>query len=311
MTTAPKDIAVLTKPPQAGQITDLADGLRVLLAPNPSPMTYWGTNTYFIGTDNIAIIDPGPDNPDHLKAILEAVGTSEVSAILVTHSHLDHSPLARQLSLACGAPIYAFGKSTDGRTPQMNALAATGDIEGGEGVDTDFAPDQRLADGQTLKVGSHTLTAIHTPGHFCNHLCFRWGDLLFSGDHIMGWASTLISPPDGDLSQYRASLDKLLGTGAEYLLPGHGPAVSEPDSVIQALRKHRNDRESQILAALTDEPQSLSAITHKIYTDIPKALLPAASRNTLAHLIDLNNKNIARVSGPLGTRGQYSLITKS
>ncbi|MCB2137247.1 MAG: MBL fold metallo-hydrolase, partial [Rhodobacteraceae bacterium] len=194
---------------EPGRAVTLAPGLRRVLAPNPSPMTFRGTNTYILGEDAVAVIDPGPESEAHLAALLAAIGDAgRISHILVTHAHLDHSPLARRLARLSGAPVLAFGAAEDGRSARMAALAASGHAGGGEGVDTAFRPDCRLSDGDRIEGAGWVLEAIHTPGHFAGHLSFLWGDRVFSGDHVMGWASSLVSPPDGDMGAYMRSLDR-------------------------------------------------------------------------------------------------------
>ncbi len=286
--------------PRAGQSWPLAPGLRLVLAPNASPMTERGTNTYILGEGAVTVIDPGPADPAHLAAISAALHPGErISQILVTHAHLDHSPAAAPLSAQTGAPVLAFGDARAGRSRRMAALSG-GDLGGGEGVDTGFAPHERLADGVTLEAGGQVLTAIHTPGHFGNHLCFQWGGALFSGDHVMGWAPSLVSPPDGDLTDFMASLDRIEALGALAYYPGHGAPIEEGAARVRALRAHRRGREEAIRAALRDGARSLGAITDRVYTDVPPALLPAAARNVLAHLIDLQARNLARFDGPPG-----------
>ena len=268
---------------------DDAKDLRVILAPNPSPLTGPGTNSFLIGRRAVAVIDPGPDLPGHRAAILAAVaeGGGRVSHILVTHAHRDHSPGARPLSRETGAPVLAFGPALAGRSAPMQRLAAAGLIGGGEGVDTDFVPDRALADGETVRGPDWALEAIHTPGHFGNHLCFRWGNSIFTGDLVLGWASTLISPPDGDLADYLRSLDRLAVRSAARFLPAHGAPIEDPAARLAELAAHRRARTAQILTALRDGPATPAALTRRIYTDVPDALRPAAERNVLAHLVAL------------------------
>lgn len=288
-------------------ITVLEPGLRLVLAPNPAPMTGRGTNTYLLGQGRVAVIDPGPALPDHLAAILSALDTGEsVSHIFVTHSHLDHSPLARPLADATGAPILAFGDSRAGLSPRMAALAARG-LAGGEGVDAGFAPDIAIADGETVEGQNWALRALHTPGHMGNHLCLDWGGRIFSGDHVMGWASSLVSPPDGDMGAYMASLDRLGRAGATRLYPGHGDPVADPAARIAQLAAHRRDREAQVLAALAQGPADAPALARRIYTDTPAALLPAAARNVLAHLIDLEDRKLVEARGTPGPETKFAL----
>ena len=215
--------------PRPGQPVDIITGVRRLLAPNPSPMTFHGTNTYLVGDTDLAVIDPGPDSPDHLAAIMGAVGAhQQITHILVTHAHIDHSPLARALARATGAPVLAYGDASAGRSLVMQQLAAQGLAGGGEGVDHAFVPDLCIPHGAVVSGPDWTLEAIWTPGHFGNHLCFAFDDILFTGDLVMGWASSLVSPPDGDLTDFMASCAALRGRKDRVYLPGHGDAVTEP-----------------------------------------------------------------------------------
>lgn len=192
--------------------------------------------------------------------------------------------------------MLAFGDARTGRSARMAALAP--ELGGGEGVDAGFAPDRRLACGDTVSGPGWAISALHTPGHMGNHLCFRWGDLVFSGDHVMGWASTLVSPPDGDMTDYMTSLDRLARAGARQLLPGHGAPVDDPAGRIAALAAHRRDREAQILAALATGPADCTALAARIYTDTPAPLMRAAARNVLAHLVDLHARGCVLAPGP-------------
>ena len=283
-------------------------GLRKVLAPNPSPMTFLGTNTYILGEGEVAVIDPGPANPSHMQAILAALAPGErISHILVTHAHLDHSPLARPLSEMSGAPVLAFGDARAGRSPVMEKLALAGGIAGGEGVDAGFQPDIRLADGERVAGAGWEVTALHTPGHFGNHLCFLWGEAAFSGDHVMGWASSLVSPPDGDMGSYLASLDRLGGAGVARLHPGHGPLIEDANARIAELAAHRRARETAILAALADAPSDATTLAARIYTDTPAPLMGAAARNVLAHLIDLMERNLTISDGELSAGSRFRL----
>jgi glyoxylase-like metal-dependent hydrolase (beta-lactamase superfamily II) len=294
------------KRPEAGILQDLGNGIARVLAPNPSPMTFWGTNSYLLGDRTVAVIDPGPASPAHLQALLQAIGGRTVTHILVTHSHVDHSPLARPLAEATGAPILAFGDSRAGRTAAMDRLAAQGLAGGGEGADPDFAPDILLADGATLEGDEWRLEAFHTPGHFGNHLCLRHGDDLFSGDHVMGWATSLVSPPDGDLTDFMASTRRLTEIGAARALPGHGDPVEALDARLRWLIDHRLGREVQILAALASGPATCKALTAAIYTDVTPALLPAAARNVFAHLVDLVGRGAVTAAPELSVNATFS-----
>ncbi|MFX0544448.1 MBL fold metallo-hydrolase [Roseovarius sp. S1116L3] len=282
--------------------------LRRILAPNPSPMTFRGTNTYLLGTKGIAVIDPGPDDDLHLSAILSALGPEQhVSHILVTHAHRDHSPLARRIAAETGAPVLAYGDAGAGRSPVMAQLAADGMIGGGEGVDLEFAPDILLKDREVLRGDGWQICALWTPGHFGNHMCFAAGDAIFTGDLVMGWASSLVSPPDGDAAHFVASCARLKALGAAVLHPGHGAPVQDPSGRLNWLIHHRAAREAAIIAALAHGPATAEALAERIYTDTPAALMRAATRNVLAHLIDLTARGEAVAQGPLHADAVFAL----
>ena len=291
----------------AGTSVEVAHGVRRVLAPNPSALTGPGTNSYVIGHDEVAVLDPGPDDPAHLDALMAAVEGERVALILVTHAHLDHSPLAAALSALTGAPVAAFGDARSGRSATMEALAARGDLGGGEGVDAGFVPDRRLADGEAVEVGGRRVVAHHTPGHFGNHLAFALGDVMLTGDLVLGWASTLVSPPDGDLGAFMASCERLRAFSPRLLLPGHGAPVADPVARLDWLLAHRRGREAQILDALGRGPAQPSALVAVIYADTPRGLWPAAERNVLAHLVDLAERGVVEPDGPLGPRATFRL----
>ncbi|SCY07132.1 hydroxyacylglutathione hydrolase [Paracoccus tibetensis] len=275
-----------------------------VLAPNPSPLTGPGTNTFVIGAAERVVIDPGPDHPGHLAAVMEAAG-GRVSHILVTHPHLDHSAGARRLSQMSGAPVLAFGGVEDGRSPVMRRLAGTGLVGGGDGLDAGFDPDQRLADGALLTTPAGNIEALHTPGHSGAHLSFAWRDVVFTGDLVMGWSTTLISPPDGDLTDYFRSLARLEHHGAAMFLPAHGEPVPDPARRIAELTTHRRQRTAQILAALTEAPGDADSLARRIY-DLPPSLHPAASRNVLAHLIALHALGAVETEREITARSFFS-----
>lgn len=290
-------------------LTRLSATLRRVRAANPSPMTGSGTNTYILnGPAGCVLIDPGPAVPAHLQAILVALGDDPLHAILVSHAHLDHSALAPTLAAATSAPVLAFGGATAGRSALMQQLAAQGLAGGGEGVDTGFAPDQLLHDGQTIVMAGLEIGVLHTPGHMSGHLCFSNQDQLFSGDHVMGWASTLISPPDGDMAAYMTSLAKLAARAWTQFLPGHGEVIADPAKRLADLAQHRRAREAAVLAALQVGPQRPAALAARLYTDTAAALLPAAARNVLAHLIDLHSRNLVGCDQPPGPNAHFHLI---
>lgn len=280
--------------PQPGLAVELDPGLRRILAPNPSPMTFRGTNTYLIGSSGLAVIDPGPDSAPHLEAILAAVQPGQrITHIIVTHSHLDHSPLARGLSQATGAPVYAFGGAGTGRSAVMSELAASGLAEGGEGIDTGFAPDITVRDSDVIGGDGWELEVIHTPGHLGNHIALAWNDACFTADHVMGWASSLVSPPDGDLTDFMASCRRLRQRSWRVFHPGHGAPVTDPAGRLDWLIAHRQSREAAILQALGQAPATARALAEQIYTETPPALLKAAERNVFAHLVDLSGRGLA------------------
>lgn len=297
--------------PAIGIAEDLEAGLRRIVAPNPSPMTYRGTNTYLLGTRGLAVIDPGPEGAAHLQAILDAVGPDQkITHIIVTHTHLDHSPLARPLAVACGAPIYAFGDATAGRSAVMQTLATGGLIGGGEGIDGEFTPDNLLADGAVLQGDGWQLEALHTPGHIGNHLSLAWKDACFTADHVMGWASSLVSPPDGDLTDFMASCAKLAARDWRVFYPGHGAPVTDPAARLDWLISHRMSREAAILRALESAPATARTIAEQVYAGTPPALLGAATRNVLAHLVDLTGKSRVSPLGPLHAEAEFQLAVR-
>ncbi|NJS39041.1 MAG: MBL fold metallo-hydrolase [Rhodobacteraceae bacterium] len=282
--------------------------LRCLTAANPSPLTGAGTNTYLVGATDLAVIDPGPDLAEHLTAILATVGPGQrISHILVTHAHLDHSALAPRLAALTGAPVHAFGDAHAGRSAQMAALAPHLP-PAGEGLDLAFQPTHLLADGGTLSGPDWELHAHHTPGHLGGHLCLALGRVLFSGDHVMGWATSIVAPPDGDMGDYMASLARLQKGDWQRFHPGHGPAVEDPAARLAQLVAHRRAREAAIQDQLASGPDHIPSLTRRIYQDIPASLLPAAERNVLAHLIDLASRNLVSAEPALHPDARFSRL---
>ncbi|MEQ3715567.1 MBL fold metallo-hydrolase [Pseudophaeobacter sp.] len=295
--------------PVPGHPEELQPGVRRLLAPNPSPMTYRGTNTYLVGTTELAVIDPGPDMQVHLEAILACVLPGQrISHIIVTHSHLDHSPLARALSARCGAPVYGFGGPEAGRSAIMQDLVRAGMTSGGEGIDSDFGPDITVADGEILSAAGWQLEVIHTPGHLGNHIALALGDACFTADHVMGWASSLVSPPDGDLTDFMASCARLRAREWRVFYPGHGAAVTAPQERLDWLIHHRKGREAEILACLAQAPATPAELARAIYQETPAALLPAAERNVFAHLVDLAGRSIVEPCGAFTETGSFQIL---
>ncbi len=291
----------------AGEVQDIAPGVRGIIAPNPGPMTHWGTNTFLVGEREVAVIDPGPDHQGHHAALLAALSGASVTHILVTHAHLDHSPLARRLAEETGAPVLAFGMAEAGRTQVMQKLEASGLVGGGEGVDKAFAPDQAVFEGDRITGESWHLDVLHTPGHFAGHLAFRFGDLVFSGDHVMDWSSSLVSPPDGDLTAFMETSRRLSTLEGTTFLPAHGGAIRDPAERLGWLIRHREERESAILDTLNSRLQTVEAIAAAVYRDIPAAMLPAAERNVFAHLIDLVDRNLVEAVPRLALNAEYRL----
>ncbi len=299
----------LNHAPPIGTVERLAPGLRVVTAPNAGPMTFTGTRSYIVGEGEVAVIDPGPDDPRHLSALAAAVAGECVTAVLVTHAHRDHSAGARAFAERLGAPILAHGDPAGARSPAMARLASGGGIGGGEGIDAGFRPDQRLDDGALVTGLGWTMTALATPGHLGDHLSFVWaeGNALFSGDTVMGWATPLISPPDGDLGAFRASLARLQARGEATFYPGHGAPVRDPQGVIAHVLAHRAGREAAILDALARGPATAAELVAAIYLGLDPGLRPAAARNVLAHLVDLDERGLAEAEGPRAAEAPWRL----
>lgn len=289
--------------PPVGVAEALAPGLRVVTAGNGGPMTFTGTRTYLLGDTAVAVVDPGPDDPAHRAAILTALAGAPVAAVLVTHAHRDHSAGARALADAVRAPLLAHGDPAAARSPAMARLAAAGGLGGGEGIDAGFSPDEAIRDGAVVRGPGWSLRAIATPGHTADHLSLAWeeGGAVFTGDHVMGWATTLISPPDGDLGAFRASLARLRAEEAAVYYPGHGAPVRAPGVLVDHILAHRQAREDAIVAALAGGPAPIADLVAAIYADLAPALRPAAARNVLAHLLDLADRGLATADGPPAT----------
>jgi glyoxylase-like metal-dependent hydrolase (beta-lactamase superfamily II) len=275
-----------------GQVITVGPLVRRVLAPNPSAFTFTGTQSHIVGHGAVAVIDPGPDIPAHVEALLAATAGERISAILCTHTHRDHSPAARTLQDRTGAPIV-------GCAP----LAPPDDGSGAdEAFDPDYRPDRVLGDGEVLDGEGWTLEAVATPGHASNHLCFALGSTLFSGDHVMGWSTSIVSPPDGDMGAYLASLEKLLGREDRRYLPAHGAPVEEPRKLVRGMILHRRQREAQVLAALEPGRARVADMVIAMYRAVDPRLHPAAARSVLAHLIDLERRGRVRGEGDLWQR---------
>lgn len=276
-----------------------------VLCQNPSPYTYTGTGTYIVGAENsVAVIDPGPPMETHGEALLQAIGDKTVSHILVTHTHMDHSPLSAWLQKKTGAPIYAFGAHGAGRKAGLDGE----DVEAG--ADKSFEPDRLLKDGDVISGDGWTLAVRHTPGHTANHVCFHLEEenTLFVGDHIMGWATTVISPPDGDMTQYLQSLRKVVELAPDKLVPTHGPWVDNPNRFVRAIITHRRMRENQIVRRLENGPLTIDMMVAEMYKDVDPRLHPAAARSVLAHLIALADSGQVDAGGPPNLGATWTLV---
>lgn len=278
--------------------------IRRVLCNNPSPFAYTGTNTYIVGAaDGVAVIDPGPLDEPHCEAILKATAPHKIGKILVTHSHIDHSPLAALLSKKTGAPVYAFGPHGAGRKGGLEGETVEA------GADWNFMPDIQLKDGAMLEGPDWTIQAIHTPGHTANHMCFHLKEenTLFVGDHVMGWSTTIISPPDGDVRAYIESLRKIAAIDAKTLVPAHGPWINNPGPFIRGIITHRKMREGQILNCIEDGLHVIEEMVDRMYKDIDKRLYPAAARSVLGHIIALHDEGRIRSDGATTLESNYSL----
>ncbi len=286
-------IPFLTEPEvDYGAVVEMAPGLRRVIANNPSKFTYRGTGTYIVGQGRVAIVDPGPDDADHVAAVLAAVDGEQVEAMLITHTHRDHSPASRAVAEATGAPAYGFGP---------HPAADTDDGESEERGDTDFAPDMAVVHGDVVEGPGWSFECLYTPGHISNHVAYRWREAtgVFTGDHIMGWSTTIIPPPDGNMTDYLASLRLLADSpGDRAYWPTHGPPVTEPQVLVEALYAHRLDRERQILECLATGPQTIAEMVGAMYADVASELHEPAARSVLAHLIAMVGK------GRVGTDGE-------
>ncbi len=281
-------------PPRA--LTRVSPMVRRLVAPNPSPFTFNGTCTYIVGQGQVAIVDPGPGDDSHLSALLAAVDGERVEAILVTHTHRDHSGGVKALRAATGARVIGAAPFTprgDGSTGLDSAH------------DRDYSPDAILANGERWQGHGYTIEALATPGHCSNHLCFALLDegALFSGDHVMAWSTSVVAPPDGSMRAYLDSLERARARPETIYWPGHGGPVVEPQRYVRGLIHHRRQREASILNALAEGPQTIPALVARVYVGLNPALTYAAGLSTLAHLEDLSERGIVAAETVGGERG--------
>ncbi len=283
-----------------GEAQQVSPLIRRVIANNPGPFTFRGTGTYIVGHGEVAVIDPGPMDTDHLDALLKALEGETVAAILVTHDHADHAPLAAGLAKATGAPII-------GCEPHPGRQAPPADIE--EGLDRLYRPSRVPAEGEVIAGPGWTLRALPTPGHTRNHLCFdlREETALFSGDHVMGWSTTVVIPPDGNMTDYYASLDKVRAGAFATLWPTHGPPITDPGPFIDAYIAHRRSREAQILDVLARGPAGIDALVAEMYRGLDPRLKRAAAASVLAQLLHLVHTGRALSDGPPGLESEYRL----
>jgi glyoxylase-like metal-dependent hydrolase (beta-lactamase superfamily II) len=269
------------------RLEQLEPGIARVLAHNPSAFTYYGTQSYLIGEQEVALVDPGPDLPEHLDALDAAIAGRKVVAILCTHTHRDHSPASRPMAERTGAPIIGCAPlALESVGPRADAA-----------FDGEYAPDRILGDGETIPVDGRALTAIATPGHTSNHLCFAYDGALLTGDHVMGWSTTVVVPPDGDMAQYMASLDKLRQRDDRIYYPAHGPAVTNPAQYVRHLVGHRMQREKQILGLVAAKARPIPDIVANAYPGLDPRLVVAAGGSVLAHLLDLERRGLVEHDG--------------
>ena len=280
-----------------GVLEEVSPLIRRIVANNPGPFTFWGTGTYVVGRGKVAVIDPGPDIAAHVDALTDALRGETVTHIVVTHTHLDHSPASAELKRRTGAPTFGFGPH-----------GAVG--PGSEaGADRDFDPDRRVADRDVIEGSGWTLEAVHTPGHTSNHLCFalREENALFSGDHVMGWSTTVVTPPDGNMREYRASLRKLRARSDAVYWPTHGAAIRDPHPHLDAFIRHRDEREAEILGRLRGGNRTVPAIVAALYADVDPRLHRAAGMSVLGHIEELVEDGRVVAEGPVNVDGTFRL----
>ncbi|ASP36377.1 MBL fold metallo-hydrolase [Labrenzia sp. VG12] len=290
--------------PCYGSPVEIQSGIRRLTAQNPGPFTFHGTNTYLLGTRRLVAVDPGPALPDHIETILKAADGAEIEAILVSHTHVDHSPGARLLQQQTGALIVGCGPHRAARdlaANEINPLDASGD--------KDHRPDRQLDAGDLFAASEMSLETVATPGHTANHLCFAIAgtDMLLSADHVMAWSTSIVAPPDGNMRDYMASIDTLLSRSEETYLPGHGGLVVKARSYVEDLKRHRLQRETAILDQLRENRRTIPQIVEALYADIDRALHPAAGLSVFAHLEDLCSRDLVTAEPSLTLDATYRL----
>ncbi len=287
-----------------GRVEEVAPGVRRLLADNPGPFTFKGTLSYIVGRGQVAIIDPGPLDEAHIAALLAAVRGETVTHIFVTHTHRDHSPAVPRIKAATGAQVLAEGPHRAARALNVGELPRLDASN-----DTDFRPDRALADGELISAGGWTIEAVATPGHTANHMAFalREANILFSGDHVMAWSTPVVAPPDGAMSDYMASLQKLVRRGEDIYLPGHGGPVRDAPRFVEHYIRHRQGRERAILQCLAAGEADIPSLVAAIYVGLDPRLVKAAGLSVLAHLEDLTARSLVAAEGPVSIDARYRL----
>ncbi len=287
-----------------GVVDEVVPGVRRVVCNNPSPFTFSGTVSYIVGRGKVAIIDPGPDDEAHAKALLDAVRGETVTHIFVTHTHRDHSPNAARLKAATGATVYAEGPHRASRPYYESETASTE-----SGADRDFMPDVRVREGETIAGEGWALEAVFTPGHTANHVAFAWPEreLMFVGDHVMGWSTSIVAPPDGSMSDYMASLGRLERRAETLYLPGHGPEIPDAQRFVRFLARHRKAREASILHRLAKGEADIPTLVRAIYIGLDPRLTGAAAYSVLAHLEDLVARDVVSTGGDPAIDGRYRL----
>jgi glyoxylase-like metal-dependent hydrolase (beta-lactamase superfamily II) len=288
--------------PAYGEAVAVATDVRRITVNNPGPFTFHGTNTYLVGRETLAVIDPGPEDDTHLAAILRATQGRPVTHIFVSHTHRDHSPLTRRLKAETGATVYAEGPHRAARPlriGEVNPLDASADL--------DFAPDIPLADGAVIDGDGWAIRAVHTPGHAANHVAFalEGTGVLFSADHVMGWSTSIVAPPDGAMADYMASLDRLIERDDRLFFPGHGGPVTAPQTFMRGLKVHRKMRERAILERLRQGDRTIADMVRAIYRETDPRLHGAAGLSVLAHLEDLVARGAVVTPGDPSIDGEY------
>jgi glyoxylase-like metal-dependent hydrolase (beta-lactamase superfamily II) len=286
-----------------GIVETISPLVRRVVARNPSPFTFKGTATFIVGRGKVAVIDPGPDLPAHVDALLAALAGESVTHILVTHTHRDHSPAAAALKRATGATTYGYGRHGSGRAEDRSGIGGATE----EGGDHEFVPDATLREGDVVAGPGWHLGAVETPGHTSNHLCYALAEeqTLFSGDHVMGWSTSVITPPDGDMTAYLRSLEKLLGRDDALYRPTHGPEIRDPRPYVASFIAHRHERGTAILAALARGKDTIPAIVAEVYAGLDPRLTAAAGRSVLAHLIAFVETGHVACDGPPSLGARY------